>query len=113
MKASHLVFVFSDMLKLGKSKVWTEAFKNMTGYTNLTAEPIKGYFKVLYDWMKEQRTVHKYPIGWTVPPTSSPGSSSPPSPKKPTKKPDSAASQCTISVLLYFTATLAFVLKLY
>ena len=95
------------MLKLGKSKVWTEAFKSMTGYTNLTAEPIKGYFKVLYDWMKEQRQIHKYPIGWSSSPASSPSPSKEPS----TPKPGAAPSHGTNGLLFCFALALGFLIK--
>eukprot|EP00794_Sanderia_malayensis_P011394 gene11394-12580_t len=56
-----------DMLRMGKSKPWQEAFKNVTGYKELTAQPIKDYFEVLYKWMKEQRKREGYSIGWDKP----------------------------------------------
>jgi len=102
------------MLQLGKSKKWTVAFKELTGYTNLTAEPIKGYFKVLYDWMKEQRGIYKYPIGWSASPApTNPPKTKKPATKKPTTKDPSAAPQLTVSLLVCFTAALAFIFKLY
>ncbi len=55
---------YRDMLSMGKSKPWQDAFKNITGYRELTAQPIKDYFQVLYDWMKEQRKKEGYSIGW-------------------------------------------------
>lgn len=53
-----------DMLSMGKSKPWQDAFQNITGYRELTAQPIKDYFIVLYDWMKAQRKKEGYSIGW-------------------------------------------------
>ena len=57
------------MLSMGKSKPWQYAFQNLTGYRELTAQPIKDYFQVLYDWMKEQRKKEGYSIGWNAAPT--------------------------------------------
>ena len=52
------------MLRMGKSKQWQDAFRIVTGYRELTAQPLKDYYKVLYDWMKEQRKKEGYSIGW-------------------------------------------------
>ncbi len=52
------------MLAMGKSRPWQDAFQNVTGYRELTAQPIKDYFEVLYNWMKEQRKKEGYSIGW-------------------------------------------------
>ena len=70
---------------MGKSRPWEDAFQNVTGYRELTAQPIKDYFKVLYDWMKEQRAKEGYSLGWKqMNPTSTPANTSP---KVPTTKP--------------------------
>ena len=68
MEKEHLKTIvylsFSDMLRLGKSKQWQDAFGIVTGYRELTAQPIKDYYKVLYDWMKDHRKKEGYSIGW-------------------------------------------------
>lgn len=105
-------FFHSTMLSLGKKKPWQEAFKSMTGYTNLTADPIKDYFRVLYDWMKEQRRANNYPIGWSATPT--PSRMPTPSSKGPTTKdPDSSAVVNQLSGLLHLIAIIALFFKLH
>ena len=42
------------MLKLGSSKKWPEALKQVTGKETLEATAITEYFQPLYDWLVEQ-----------------------------------------------------------
>ncbi|XP_065056045.1 angiotensin-converting enzyme-like [Rhopilema esculentum] len=86
--------IFSDMLSMGKSKTWQEAFQNMTGYSELTAQPIKDYFQVLYDWMKEQRRKEKYSIGWSMAPSPTKAPTQNPT-QAPTKQPNTPKSAAT------------------
>ena len=46
---------FSDMLKMGKSKTWTEALKKLTGSETLDVGALTEYFEPLLKWMVEQR----------------------------------------------------------
>lgn len=49
------------MLKLGGSKHWKEALKQMTGDTNIRTEPFKKYFKPLIDFLMNE---NKGDVGW-------------------------------------------------
>ncbi|CAG5132175.1 unnamed protein product [Candidula unifasciata] len=43
-----------DMLKLGSSKPWQEAMKQLTGEEKMSAQPLMEYFKPLLDFLREQ-----------------------------------------------------------
>ena len=60
-------FCCSNMLKMGKSRHWLEAYKMLTGSTKFDATSIKAYFQPLYTWMQQQRAKEKYSIGWDHP----------------------------------------------
>lgn len=50
-----------NMLKLGGSKHWKEALKQMTGDTNIRTEPFKKYFQPLIDFLMNE---NKGDVGW-------------------------------------------------
>ena len=52
------------MLEAGRSEPWPKILKEATGDRELKAEAILEYFEPLRVWLKEQRTLKKYPIGW-------------------------------------------------
>ena len=54
---------FSDMLRLGSSKPWPEALKQMTGTSHMDVGPLVEYFQPLLDWLEIQNAGH--PTGWT------------------------------------------------
>ncbi|KAG8450383.1 hypothetical protein GDO86_002874 [Hymenochirus boettgeri] len=41
------------MLKLGKSKPWTEALESITGGTKMDSKPLLDYFDPLYKWLQQ------------------------------------------------------------
>lgn len=49
------------MLKLGSSKHWKEALKQMTGDINIRTEPFKKYFQPLTDFLMKE---NKGDVGW-------------------------------------------------
>ncbi|CAG5130618.1 unnamed protein product, partial [Candidula unifasciata] len=49
------------MLKLGSSKPWPEAMKQITGQEKMNAEPLLEYFKPLLDFL---RTENGNDYGW-------------------------------------------------
>ena len=51
------------MLRLGSSKPWPEALKQMTGTSHMDVEPLVEYFQPLLDWLEIQNAGH--PTGWT------------------------------------------------
>jgi len=53
-----------DMLALGRSEKWQVALKNLTGSEILTADPVNEYFNDLKVWLKKQRDLEGYCIGW-------------------------------------------------
>ncbi|XP_065643822.1 angiotensin-converting enzyme isoform X2 [Hydra vulgaris] len=61
---------FGDMLKLGKSKTWQVALKQLTGSEELSADAIKEYFSPLQTWLENQRKTKKYTLGWEGKPKS-------------------------------------------
>ena len=102
----------SDMLSMGKSKTWQEAFQNMTGYSELTAQPIKDYFQVLYDWMKEQRRKEKYSIGWSMAPSSTKAPTQSPT-KRPATPKDAATSLQGFAVSIALATILSTIFVLF
>ncbi|XP_069746369.1 angiotensin-converting enzyme 2 isoform X2 [Narcine bancroftii] len=52
------------LLKLGKSRPWTEALWNMTGQSRMNSAPLLEYFNPLYIWLKEDNRKNKRQIGW-------------------------------------------------
>lgn len=42
------------MLRLGSSKPWPEAMREITGQQHMDAKPIIDYFQPLIDWLKDQ-----------------------------------------------------------
>lgn len=52
---------FRNMLKLGGSKHWKEALKQMTGDTYIRTEPFKKYFQPLIDFLMNE---NKGDVGW-------------------------------------------------
>ena len=52
------------MLKVGKSKPWPEVLEKMTGKRTMDVGPLLEYFNPLYLWLREQRCVANYTIGW-------------------------------------------------
>ena len=50
-------------MKLGSSVHWEEALEDITGTTEMSAEPLVEYFSPLLTWLEEQNAGH--PIGWT------------------------------------------------
>lgn len=63
---STALFLFSDMLALGKSKPWPEALKSFTGSSSISTDPIKEYFDPLIRWLKNYRQNEGYPVGWST-----------------------------------------------
>ena len=47
-----ILFVFRNVLSLGKSKPWPEAMQAFTGSPNITTSSIKLYFEPLTNWLK-------------------------------------------------------------
>ncbi|XP_055987157.1 angiotensin-converting enzyme 2 [Sorex fumeus] len=55
-----------EMLKLGKSKPWTEALKSVVGSTTMDVKPLLNYFEPLFTWLKEQNKDSH--VGWNCSP---------------------------------------------
>lgn len=58
------IFLFRNMLKLGRSKSWTQALKELTGETQMKASGILDYFQPLYDWLVVENEKNGVYIGW-------------------------------------------------
>ncbi|XP_055500738.1 angiotensin-converting enzyme 2 [Leucoraja erinacea] len=54
----------SNMLKLGKSKPWTEALWEITGETRMNSTALLEYFSPLYTWLKEDNMKNGREVGW-------------------------------------------------
>jgi peptidyl-dipeptidase A len=57
--------LLGDMLKLGRSRKWTDALKMVTGSEKMSSKSIGAYYKTLIDWLKDYRSQNEYGIGWT------------------------------------------------
>lgn len=51
-----------ELLKLGRSKPWTQALESVTGEKYMNAAPLLRYFEPLYKWLKKNNS-GRY-IGW-------------------------------------------------
>lgn len=52
------------MLKLGRSKPWVYALKELTGETKMQASGILEYFQPLYDWLVIENQKNGEFVGW-------------------------------------------------
>uniref|UniRef100_A0A8C6NK03 Angiotensin-converting enzyme n=1 Tax=Nothobranchius furzeri TaxID=105023 RepID=A0A8C6NK03_NOTFU len=59
-----LLFIFWNMLELGRSQSWTRALKTISGDVQMDAGPLLDYFRTLYDWLKEENKKEKRAVGW-------------------------------------------------
>uniref|UniRef100_A0A914W4R4 Angiotensin-converting enzyme n=1 Tax=Plectus sambesii TaxID=2011161 RepID=A0A914W4R4_9BILA len=58
-----------NLMRLGASRSWPEALKEITGTEKLDATPLMEYYRPLLDWLKaENEKTHTY-IGWDGPGT--------------------------------------------
>uniref|UniRef100_A0A218QXF0 Angiotensin-converting enzyme n=1 Tax=Tityus serrulatus TaxID=6887 RepID=A0A218QXF0_TITSE len=60
--------LISEMMQMGSSRPWPEAFEKITGTRKMNANSLLEYFKPLYEWLKEANKNET--IGWnTIDPT--------------------------------------------
>ncbi|KAK8733290.1 hypothetical protein OTU49_006563, partial [Cherax quadricarinatus] len=52
------------MMKLGRSKPWSEALQALTGNSKLDASAMRDYFRPLEEWLKEDNQRHGEFVGW-------------------------------------------------
>ncbi|XP_054280631.1 angiotensin-converting enzyme-like isoform X2 [Macrosteles quadrilineatus] len=58
--------LMGDMLQLGSSKHWQDAFEAITGQRNMDAGPLLEYFQPLHDWLINENNRTGEEIGWST-----------------------------------------------
>ncbi|XP_063595394.1 angiotensin-converting enzyme-like [Penaeus indicus] len=53
-----------EMLKLGSSKPWQEALRNLTGEEGMDVSALREYFQPLEEWLKEENARRGEFVGW-------------------------------------------------
>jgi len=58
--------LLGDMLQMGSSKHWQDAFEAITGQRDMDAGPLLEYFQPLYDWLVYENNRTGEEIGWSA-----------------------------------------------
>lgn len=56
--------IHRELLKLGRSKPWTQALESLTGEKYMNATPLLHYFEPLFNWLQKNNS-GRY-IGWNT-----------------------------------------------